>query len=320
MKNLKKFIVLILSLTFVISLFIVQIGLCAAEEPIKIGYSARALEHRVHVIYVEVCKELAEEDGYEFIYTNSEWDPVKQLADIENMLTMGVNAFIIQSSNEYQLVQAVRKINDEKIPVVTLDSDVAAGKHIFVGVNTKSMGVKSAEYIVEKLNGKGKIIIITGEIGNMYGINFTNGYREVLNKYSDIEIIAEKAGDWRTDKAMKAVEDLLLVHPEVNAILCNNDQMAIGAIEALKNAGYKPGEVMVTGGDGVKAVLPLIKQGWLSATIDKSPYEEAKIAYKTLVAIAKGEFVSCTYSSEGAKVGVEPKIIDVSNVDGFEGY
>lgn len=322
MKNLKKFIVLILTLTFVIGLFIVQIGLCAEEEPIKVGFAARALDHRVFEIYRDTIKELAEKDGYEFVTTDAEMDPAKQMADIENMLTMGVNAFIVQTSNEAQLVETVRKINDAGKVVVMLDSDTAAGQRVFIGIDSRQMGVLSAEYVIEKLNGKGKVIIISGEPGNYWGINFVLGYNDVISKYPGIEVLVQQAADWNTLKALKVVQNLLIVHPDVDAFLCSNDQMGIGAIEALKNAGYKPGEVMVTGADGVIAAVELMKQGWFTMTVDKMPHMEAQTAYETLITIAKGGRVPCTYGSNGARIGVQPQVIDMSTLEatGFEGY
>ena len=315
----KKFkITLLVALMIGASLFSFS-GLAATEE-IIIGLSQRTLEHAVHQIYASIPQELAKKDGYKIFFASADLDPAKQASDLEDMLSQGVNAFIIIPQNKYQIVPSIAKINEMGIPVVTLDCMAAGGSSVFVGAHARLSGQLSAEYIFSKLNGSGKVFFIVGDPAHEVAIKLTGGYSDILENYPDIEVVAEQGAWWQTDKAMKLVEDLLLVNPDVKAILCNNDLMAIGAIEALKGAGYKPGEVLVSGGDGDKAALKLIKEGWLTCTIDKMPELEAKTAYETVIALAKGETVDCIYGEGGAQILTETLLVDKSNVDTRPGY
>ncbi len=316
----KKFkITLLVVLIIGVSLF--SFSGFAAENEIVFGLSGRTLEHAVHQMYANIPQELAKKDGYKMFFASADLDPAKQAADLEDMLSKGANVFILVTQNKQQIVPSVNKINEKGFPVVALDTTPAGGNFIFIGANTVLSGELTGEYIFSKLNGSGKVFFIVGDPAHEYAIRFTNGWKNILKNYPDIEVVAEQGAWWQTDKALKLVEDLLLVNPDVKAILTNNDLMAIGAIEALKEAGYKPGEVLVSGGDGDKAALKLIKEGWLTVTIDKMPDLEATTAYETALALAKGEKIEgVLYSVGGPQILTEVLLVDKDNVDTRPGY
>jgi ABC-type sugar transport system substrate-binding protein len=315
----KKFRITLL-LVLIIGVFsFISSGLAATEE-IVFGHSGRSLSDIIHVMYGNVPQECAKKDGYTMFFSSADLDSAKQASDLEDMLAKGANTFIIVPQNKQQIVPSINKINELGFPVVALDCTPAGGKFIFVGANTVLSGQLSAEYIFSKLNGSGKVFFIVGDPAHEYAINFTNGYKDKLKNYPNIEVVAEQVGWWDTNKAMKVVEDLLLVHPDVDAILCNDDTMAIGVVEALKGGGYKPGEVLVSGGDGQKGALELIKEGWLTCTIDKDPEFEAKTAYETALALKKGEDINCIYNLSGAQILTEVLLVDKANVDTRPGY
>jgi ABC-type sugar transport system substrate-binding protein len=294
-------------------------GLASADD-IVFGLSQRTLEHAVHNIYANVPQKMAKKDGFKMLFSSADLDPAKQASDLEDMLSQGVNSFIIVPQNKQQIVPSINKINEKGFPVVALDCTPAGGNFLFIGANTVLSGELSAEHIFSKLNGRGKVFFIVGDPAHEYAIRFTTGYKNILKKYPGIKVAAEQGAWWQTDKALKLVEDLLLVNPDVKAILCNNDLMAIGAIEALKGAGYKPGEVLVSGGDGDKAALDLIKKGWLTCTIDKMPDLEASTAYNAALALSKGEKVECVYGQGVAQILTEVLLVDKSNADERPGY
>jgi len=315
----KKFKITLLVLLIIgVSLF--SFSGFAAEDVIVFGLSQRTLEHAVHQMYANIPQELAKEDGYKMLFSSADLDPAKQASDLEDMLSQGVNAFIIVPQNKQQIVPSINKINEKGFPVVALDCTPAGGNFLFIGANTVLSGELSAEYIFSKLNGSGKVLYIVGDPAHEYAIRFTTGWKNIQENYPNIEVVAEQGAWWQTDKALKLVEDLLLVNPDVKAILCNNDLMAIGAIEALKEAGYKPGEVLVSGGDGDRAALDLIKEGWLTATIDKMPDLEATTAYNAALALANGEKIEVMYSTGGPSILTEVLLVTMDNVDTRPGY
>ncbi len=314
----KHTITLLVALIIGVSLFSFN-GFAAADE-IVFGLSQRTLEHAVHQIYANIPQDLAAKDGYRMLFSSADLDPAKQASDLEDMLSKGANAFIIVPQNKDQIVPSIAKINEKGFPVVALDCTPAGGNFLFVGANTVLSGELSAEYIFSKLNGSGKVFFIVGDPAHEYAIRFTNGWKNILKNYPGIEVVAEQGAWWQTDRALKLVEDLLLVNPDVKAILCNNDLMAIGAVEALKEAGYKPGEVLVSGGDGDKAVLELIKEGWITLTIDKMPDLEASTAYNAALALANGEKIEVSYSVGGPQILTEVLLLDKDNADTRPGY
>lgn len=318
MIKMKFKITLLVALIIGVSLF--SFSGFAAEDDIVFGLSQRTLEHAVHQMYANIPQELAKKDGYKMLFSSADLDPAKQASDLEDMLAAGVNAFIIVPQNKDQIVPSINKINEKGFPVVALDCTPAGGNFVFVGANTVLSGELSAEAIFSRLNGSGKVLYIVGDPAHEYAIRFTTGWKNIQKNYPNIEVVAEQGAWWQTDRALKLVEDLLLVNPDVKAILCNNDLMAIGAIEALKEAGYKPGEVLVSGGDGDKAALDLIREGWLTVTIDKMPDLEATTAYNAVLALANGEKIEVMYSTGGPQILTEVLLVDIDNVDTRPGY
>ncbi|SQF91187.1 ribose ABC transporter, periplasmic ribose-binding protein [Pseudomonas fluorescens] len=128
------------------------------------------------------------------------------------------------------------------------------------------------QYIAEKLGGKGKIVILLGDLANNSTTNRTKGVKEVLAKYPGITIEQEQTGIWLRDKGMTLVNDWLTQGREFNAVLANNDEMAIGASMALKSAGTKPGSVLIAGVDGTPDGLNAITKGDMAA----SAFQDAK--------------------------------------------
>lgn len=315
----KKFKITVLVVLIIGAALFSFSGFAAADITV-FGLSQRTLEHAVHQIYANIPQELAKKDGYKMFFSSADLDPAKQASDLEDMLAQGVNAFIIIPQNRQLIVPSINKINEKGFPVVALDCKPAGGNFLFIGADTVLSGQLSAEYIFSKLNGSGKVFFILGDPAHEVAIRYTIGYKDILKNYPNIEVVAEQGAWWQTDKALKLVEDLLLVDPDVKAILCHNDLMAIGAIEALKEAGYKPGEVLVSGGDGDKAALQLIKEGWLTCTIDKMPDLEATTAYEAALALANGEKIDCVYGTDGPQVLTEVLLIDKANVDTRPGY
>jgi len=158
------------------------------------------------------------------------------------------------------IVYINRRPDDPKLPagVVAVTSD------------DKEAGRLQAQYVADKLGGKGQVAILLGDLANNSTHNRTAGVKEVLAKYPDIKIVEEQTAAWQRDKSMDLTSNWLLAGKELNAIFANNDEMAIGAAMALRQAGKK--DVLVTGVDGTPDGLAAIKRGLVTVSV----FQDAK--------------------------------------------
>jgi len=215
-------------------------------------------------------------DGVQLQFEDARADVVKQLSQVENFISQKVDAIIVNPVDTASTANIIKAATAAKIPLVfvnrrpdqkDLPKDVVA-----VTSDDVEAGKLQMQYIAEKLGGKGKIVILLGDLANNSTTNRTKGVKEVLAKYPDIKIEQEQTGIWLRDKGMTLVNDWLTQGREFNAVLANNDEMAIGASMALKSAGTKPGTVLIAGVDGTPDGLNAITKGDMAA----SAFQDAK--------------------------------------------
>ena len=162
---------------------------------------------------------------------------------------------------------------------------------VTVTSNDVEAGRLQMQYVAEKLGGKGKIVILLGDLANNSTTNRTKGVKEILDKYPDIKIEQEQTGIWLRDKGMTLVNDWLTQGREFNAVVANNDEMAIGAAMALKTAGVKPGSVLIGGVDGTPDGLNAITKGEMALSVFQDAKGQAIGSVEAAVKMARGEAV-----------------------------
>ncbi|EZP67367.1 sugar ABC transporter substrate-binding protein [Pseudomonas sp. RIT357] len=215
-------------------------------------------------------------DGVQLQFEDARADVVKQLSQVENFISQKVDAIIVNPVDTASTKNIINAATKAGIPLVfvnrrpdqkDLPKDVVA-----VTSDDVEAGKLQMQYIAEKLGGKGKIVILLGDLANNSTTNRTKGVKEVLAKYPDIKIEQEQTGIWLRDKGMTLVNDWLTQGREFNAVLANNDEMAIGASMALKSAGKEKGSVLIAGVDGTPDGLNAITKGDMAA----SAFQDAK--------------------------------------------
>jgi len=167
------------------------------------------------------------------------------------------------------------------------------------------------QYIAEKLGGKGKVVILLGDLANNSTTNRTKGIKEVLAKYPQIKIEQEQTGIWLRDRGMTLVNDWLTQGREFNAVLANNDEMAIGAAMALKSAGTKPGSVLIAGVDGTPDGLNAITKGEMTVSVFQDAKGQAVGSVEAARKMAKKEAIE-------QNIVIPFKLITPDNVKDFK--
>ncbi len=236
----------------------------------------------------------AKELGINLSYVSAEFngDIEGQIGVVESELVKGHDAIVLVPMNGTALIPKVMEANSLGIPVITADTKVDDGPgkvETFVGLDERSSFAGMAEWVVEQLGGEGQVAILEGFRGSSTAELRLLGMKDVFDAHEGIEVVASISADWDQEKGLKAAEDILQSHPEVDAILGSNDLMALGAVQAVKGAG-KSDDIIVVGDDAIPSALASLRAGDLNATIDGNTdlvgYEAVMAAYRH---VTKGE-------------------------------
>jgi ribose transport system substrate-binding protein len=262
-----------------------------AEKKLKVGLSMNTLNNPFFVAVKEGAEAQAKDLGYELVVTDAQNNPGQQLADVENLLQQKLDILIIDPADSDAIAEAVKKANDENIPVLTIDRQSNGGEVItHIGFDAIKSGNIAGDFIAEALNGKGKVVEIQGIMGTNVARDRSKGFNEAIAKHPDIKIVAQQAADFDRGKAMSVMENILQANPEIDAVYAANDEMALGALAAIEAAG-RLDKITLIGCDAVDPALDAIRSGKMEATIAEPPYFLGKEAIKTAEKISKGETV-----------------------------
>jgi len=196
----------------------------------------------------------------EIISTDANGDAAKLNSDIEDLIAKKVDGVIISGAWLEQLPAAMDSLKNAGIPVVLVDRQWKEGYTSYVGPNNFTIGQQDGQVIVDKLGGKGNLVIIKGgPADNSIGLNRTLGVLDIVGKEAGITVItAPDFGGWSADGGLEQMENLLAANPKIDAVFCENDSMCLGAQRAIADAG-RTTEMFLCGVDGEKAALLQIK-------------------------------------------------------------
>jgi len=288
-------------------------GASGGDKQITIGFSQATLNHPYRVAMVEGNKKWASQHGVKLVVTDGQDNPAKQVADIQSLVSRGVDALMVSPVQEDALTPAVKAAMDRGIPVITMDRAVKTKVTEHIGGDNRDIGVKAADYLAgEVLKGNGNVIEIQGTAGASATIERHEGFTaEVKAKYPGVKIVATQFANYERQKAQKYMEDQLqrFGKAQIQAVYAHNDEMALGAIQALEQAG-RLGEVKVVGIDGQNNAIQAVKAGKLAGTFiypTVAPEGAAQAAK-----VARGAKVP-------AKLVLKTTRVDPANVDQWIG-
>lgn len=207
--------------------------------------------------------------------TDANGDAAKLASDIEDLIAQGVDGVIISGGPLEASAPALESLDGAGIPVVMVDRLLAGGPYTsWLGPDNEAIGVQSGEYIVDRLGGTGKLVVIKGgPADNTIGLNRTNGVLSVVSQ-SDIEVVeAPDFAGWSEDGGLSMMEDLLAIHSDISAVFCENDSMCLGAQNAIADAGRSE-EIFLVGVDGQKEALKAILDGTNYSASSKNDADE----------------------------------------------
>jgi ribose transport system substrate-binding protein len=271
---------------------------CARKDDgqYTVGFAQMESDNPWRLAQTASLKDEAAKRGYRLVVTDAQGQTAKQVSDVEDLIARRVKVILL-APREYQgLVPALQAAKQAKIPVILLDRE-AAGKAgedyvTFLGSNFVEQGQRAADWLARTSNGTATIVELTGTPGSSVAIDRAKGFREEIAKHPGMRIVATQTGDFSRAKGQQVMQNIAQsLGRGFTAVYAHNDEMALGAIEALKAAGRKPGQdVLVVSVDGERAALEAIQRGELGATVESNP-RFGPIAFETVEQVRRGEAV-----------------------------
>jgi ABC-type sugar transport system substrate-binding protein len=252
---------------------------------------------------------------YELVVTDAQGQTSRQVSQVEDLVARRVN-LILLAPREYEgLAPALQAAKEARIPVILVDRE-AEGRPgedyvTFLGSNFVQQGQRAGEWLARQTGGKAGIVELTGTSGSSVAIDRAKGFRDAIAAYPGMRIIASQTGDFSRAMGQSVMQNLIQAKGrEITALYAHNDEMALGAIEALKAAGMRPGaDVTVISVDGERAALEAIVRGDMGATVESNP-RFGPLAFDTIEKVRRGERVP-------PKILITDKFFDRSNAAQF---
>jgi ABC-type sugar transport system substrate-binding protein len=244
-------------------------------------------------------------------------DVSKQLSQIQNFIASKVDAIIVNAVDTSATAPMTKAANDAGIPIVyvnrqPIDVDALGPKGAFVASNEADSGTLETKEVCKLLGGKGDILVMVGDLGNQAAVQRTKDIHEVIAtpECAGMKILDEQTAVWDPVKAQDLMTNWIAAGHKPAAIIANNDNMAIGAINAMKAAGWDMKDVVVGGIDATQEALATMKAGDLDVTVFQDAFGQGAGAVDAAVKLVKGEKVE-------TKVWIPFQLVTPANMEGF---
>jgi inositol transport system substrate-binding protein len=254
-----------------------------------VGVSLLNLSNEFIVMLNRTMDQRAKELGVRLIVNDAERSADKQVQQVESFVAQRVSAIILNPCEVEASSPAVEKALAAGIPVINVNSETRAAPTAFVGSRDEDAGRIAMTYITERLGGKGNVVMMHGYMGQAAQIKRDQGAREVLAKNPGLHLLAEQSAEWDRAKGMALMENWLQSYGErINAVFAQNDEMAMGALIAIEQAGRK-GKIIVVGVDAIADALKAVRDGRLDATVFQDAAGQGAAAVQTAAKIVRHE-------------------------------
>lgn len=264
-----------------------------AKKKIKIGVSVPAASHgwtagvgywakRAMELYPEI----------EWVYSTAT-TPDKQIADIEGMMTKGIDGLVVLATESAPLTPTAKRVHEQGIFIVNVDRGfLEPVADIFLEGDNKAFGRKSAQFVAEKMKKEGRknVVILTG-IPCTVDSDRVNAAMEVFKQYPEIKVLGQQPAMWNREKGLKVMENFLTKYDKIDAVWAQDDDIMMGAIQAIKEAGREK-EMFILGGAGMKEAVKMV--------MDKNPMVPGNITYPPSM-IATGIHTAVSVLRDGKK-------------------
>lgn len=285
----KKFISLL-----IVSLMILSLAACSSGEVLDtpdvqtIGLVISTLDNPFFVDLQTGAQEKADEIGAKLVVLDSQDDPAKEMSNVEDLISQGVSAIMINPTDSDAVAGAIKAANEASIPVVTLDRGANGGEVVsHIASDNVAGGKLAGEFIVEQLGGKGKVVELEGIPGASAARDRGEGFNSAIAN-TDIEVVAKQTANFDRAEGLSVMENILQAQAEIDAVFAHNDEMALGALEAIKTSGRN---IMVVGFDATDDAKASVANGEMAATVEQLPKQIGSLGVDTVIKYLNEEAV-----------------------------
>lgn len=279
-----------------------RIGVAVAQYDNYIAYLVRAMQDRAAEVPGGATLNLEDAGG----------DVVRQLSQVENFISQGVDAIIVNPADTAATGKITERVVAAGIPLVYLNSrpEVEAFPEgvVFVGTDERAIGEMQMRALAERMEGKGNLAILLGRLAHDDTRKRTEGVKRVLADFPDIRVVEEQSGDWQRDQGMSLMNNWLLSGRDIDAVAANNDEMGIGAAMALRQSGS---DIPVAGIDGTPDGLAAISRNQLALSVLRDPVAMGERAVDAAVGLAQGDPLS-------GDIWIDVHLITRDNVEQYQ--
>ncbi len=281
----------------------------------RIAIVVSTLNNPWFVVLGETAKARAEELGYETTIFDSQNDTAKESDHFDNIIAGGYAAILFNPTDADGSIANVRKAKEAGIPAFCIDREINSNDVAATQVLSDNYAgcVDLGQYFVKKMNQKGNYVELLGILGDNNTWNRSKGFHSVVDNYPDLKMVAQQCAEFDRTKAMEVLESIMQAHPDIDAVFCGNDAMAMGAYQALAAAG-KADKVMVFGFDGAKDVIDSIRDGKIAATGMQFPKRMAQMGAEQADEYIKGK------RDFPQKVPVAVELVTQENIAKYTAY
>lgn len=263
-------------------------GCFKKEEKTTIGLVVSTLNNPFFVTLKEGVEEQAKAYGYEILVQDSKDDQATELANVEDLISKGVDLIIINPTNSESVGAAVKAANKAKIPVITVDRGADEGEVVTHIASDNVAGGKQAGEKLLALVGEGaKVVELEGVPGTSAANDRGKGFNEAIK--NKLDVVARQTANFNREQGLTVMENILQANKDIKGVFAHNDEMALGALAAIENAGLKG--IIVIGFDATDDAVNSVNAGKMTATVAQQPKLMGQYSVENAKKVLEGKTV-----------------------------
>jgi ribose transport system substrate-binding protein len=297
----------------IVTLFLAAITLAwpftpALAQKTTIGVSLPQDDNPFYIGMLRGIRARAAELGWEVVYVSSQEDKARQINGVQDLIARGVKGILISPIDATGVNAAYDAAAAAKVPIISVArGSTSPNQTLHVAMDEKQVGRDIGAWIARRIGGKGKVALVAGPPGAPTFKNLTDGIKESFAQAKGIQVVFEQYGALTRERGLKLAEDALTANPDIAAIYAANDDVALGASQAVVAAGKK-GKILVTGMNGIPPALRAVQEGSLGLTVELNPVNWGRLGVDVLAEHLKGK-------RQEQRVFIEHVLLDAKNID-----
>lgn len=282
-------------------LIIAALALAGAGSAQTIGLSLSTLNNPFFVQVRDGAQAAADKAGAKLLVTDAQDSVSNQISNIEDLLQSGVDVLIVNATDSDAVVPAVMEANSRKVPVIAVDRGINGGTvAYFIASDNRAGGALAAQYICEQLGGSGNVVELEGIPGTSAARERGEGFNAYLTSdCPGLKVVARQTANFNRGEGLSVMENILVAQPDIKAVFAHNDEMALGALQAIQASGR---DILVVGFDATDDAVAAVKDGKMGATVAQQP---AKLGAEAVDAALKIVKDGAPASTQDVAVGLQ---------------